>query len=171
MDAPNHMNLGAGLDSYPINAFAGPLKVIDVSNFPLGRSVPLEEVRSHNIRPGDVVLIYTAYEPPETGDEIPHRIALTREAAEYLATLPVRAFGTDAFNVESNDNPRPVQSDSAIERIAPNHYTFLSRGILIFEQLVNIDLLLDKANMYFVGQPLNIKDGDGMMVRPVALVF
>jgi kynurenine formamidase len=25
--------------------------------------------------------------------------------------------------------------------------------------------------MYFVGVPLNIKDGDGMMVRPVVLVY
>jgi kynurenine formamidase len=31
--------------------------------------------------------------------------------------------------------------------------------------------LLDKQNMYFVGPPLNIKDGDGMIVRPAVLVF
>ena len=170
VDAPNHMNLGAGLDNFPIDAFVGPLKVIDVSEFPLGRSVPLATIRQHNIQSGDVVLIYTDYKPP-TDDDLPHRIALTREAAEYLATLPVRAFGTDAFNVDSNDNPKPVISDSAVERVGPNHYTFLTRGIPIFEQLFNVDQLLDKESMYFVGQPLNIKDGDGMLVRPVVLVY
>ncbi len=169
MEAPNHMDLGAGLDSFPIDAFVGPLKVIDVSEFPLGRSVPLETIRQHSIQSGDIVLIYTDYKPPTTDDDLPHRIALTREAAEYLATLPLRAFGTDAFNVESNDNPKPVKSDLAVERVGPNHYTFLTRGIPIFEQLFNVDQLLDKENMYFVGPPLNIKDGDGMMVRPVVL--
>jgi len=170
VDAPNHMNLGTGLDSYAIESFTGPLKVVDVSEFPLGRSVPVDEIRSHDIRPGDIVLIYTGYTPPIEGD-VPHRIALTREAAEYLAELPVRAFGTDAFNVDSDDNPKPVQSDSATERVGPNHYTFLTRGIPIFEQLFNVDRLVDEENMYFVGPPLNIKDADGMMVRPVALVY
>jgi kynurenine formamidase len=171
VDAPSHMDLGAGLDSFPIDAFAGPLKVIDVSEYALGRSVPLDAIRQHRIRSGDVVLIYTGYKPPTTDVDVPHRIALTREAAEYLATLPVRAFGTDAFNVDSDDNPTPVKSDSAVERVAPIHYIFLTRGIPIFEQLFNVDQLIGKENMYFVGQPLNIKDGDGMMVRPVVLVY
>ena len=131
----------------------------------------VDAIRSHDIRPGDIVLIYTAYMPPETDDETPHRIALTREAAEYLAELPVRAFGTDAFNVDSDDNPTPVESDSAVIRVAPNHYSFLSRGIPIFEQLFNVDQLLGKEDMYFVGPPLNIENGDGMMVRPVVLVY
>ena len=172
VDAPNHMGLGSsGVDAYPVAAFAGRLKVIDVSGFPLGRSVPVETIRAHDVQPGDIVLIFTNYQPPRTDIELPHRIALTQEAAEYLATLPVRAFGTDAFNVESNDNPTPVDSDQEVQRVAPIHYAFLSRGIPIFEQLFNVDQLLDKQNMYFVGPPLNVKDGDGMIVRPVVLVY
>ena len=170
VDAPNHMDLGAGIDSFPLEAFAGPLKVLDVSGFPLGRSVPIELLQSHGINAGDVVLIYTGYAPPTT-DDVPHRVALTREAANYLATLPVRAFGTDAFNVDSDDNATPVESDLAVERVGPNHYAFLSRGIPIYEQLFNVDQLLEKDKMYFVGVPLNIEDGDGMMVRPVVLVY
>ena len=170
VDAPNHLNLGGGIDSYSANVFAGPLKVIDVSDFPLGRSVPVDEILKYDIKSGDIVLIYTGYQPPK-GNEMPHRIALTREAAEYLVNLPIRAFGTDALNVESDDNPSRIESDVATERIAPNHYIFLSKGIPIFEQLFNVQKLLGKQNMYFVGPPLNIKDGDGMMVRPFVLVF
>lgn len=170
VDAPNHMNLGEGLDSYALDNFVGPLKVIDVSDFPLGRTVPLSAIQSYDIVAGDIVLIFTDYAPPLEGDT-PHRIALTQEAAEYLAMLPVRAFGTDAFNVDSDDNPTPVQSSLAVQRVAPNHYAFLSRGIPIFEQLFNVDQLLNKERMYFVGPPLNVEDADGMMVRPVALVY
>jgi kynurenine formamidase len=170
VDAPNHVNLDGGIDSYPLEAFVGPVKVIDVSNFSFGRSVPIEVIKRHNINPGDIVLIYTAYKLPDL-DARPQRIALTQDAAEYLATLPVRAFGTDAYNVESDDNDSPVKSESALERMAPIHFSFLSRGIPIFEQLFNVEKLVGKQKMYFVGPPLNIKDGDGMMVRPVVLVY
>ena len=170
IDAPNHMDLGEGLDSYALDSFVGPLKVIDVSDYPLGRSVPLSVIQSYDIAPGDIVLIYTDYEFPAEGD-LPHRIALSQVAAEYLATLPVRAFGTDAFNVDSDDNPTPPESSLAVQRVAPNHYAFLSRGIPIFEQLFNVDQLLGKERMYFVGAPLNVEDADGMMVRPVVLVY
>ena len=65
----------------------------------------------------------------------------------------------------------PVDTDNPIARTIPGHYAFLSRGIPVYETLVNFDSLLDKGNMYFVGVPLNIKDGDGMMVRPVVLAY
>jgi len=170
VDVPKHMNLSKGIDSYAVDAFIGPLKVIDASNYPLGRSIPLNEVLKHNINPGDIVLIYTGYKPPNKKDT-PHRIALTKAAATYLAKLPVKAFGTDAFNVESDDNSTPVLSDSPVERAAPIHYAFLTRDIPIFEQLFNVKKLIAKQNMYFIGQPLNIKDGDGMIVRPVVLIY
>jgi arylformamidase len=172
VDAPNHVGIGDdGVDSYPVDAFVGPLRVVDVSHLPLGRSVSVDVIRSHDIRPGDIVLIYTAYTAPQTDDDYPHRIALAHEAAEYLAELPVRAFGTDAFNVESNDNRSPVEADSPIARVAPAHHSFLSRGIPVYEQLFNVDRLLDRESMYFVGVPLNVENGDGMMVRPVVLIY
>ncbi len=97
-------------------------------------------------------------------------MAPTFEAAQYLADIPVRAFGTDG-GVESVADQSPVDTDNPIARTIPGHYAFLSRGIPVYEHLVNVDSLLNKGNMYFVGVPLNIKDGDGMMVRPVVLVY
>ena len=123
------------------------------------------------ISPGDVVLIYTGYSAPTSEDGWPEAVALTYEAAQYLAAIPVRAVGTDAYNVESMTDQSPVNTDNEIVKIIPGHYAFLSEGIPVFEQLVNVDSLLGKENMYFVGAPLNIKDGDGMMVRPLVLVY
>ncbi len=160
IDAPNHTGAGGGLDSYPIESFAGPLKVFDVSNYPLGRSVPASVFQGH-VTAGDVVLVLTHYTPPATAQGLPQVITLTHEAAEYLATLPVRAYGTDAFGVES-------LSDTKMPWI---HTTFLSRTIPVYEQLFNVDKLIGKQRMFFVGTPLNIKGGDGMIVRPVAFVY
>lgn len=173
VDAPSHVSVGGGLDTYPVEAFAGPLEVFDVRRFPAGRSIPAEVFRG-NVRPGDVVLVFTGYTPPETDDAFPETITLTRAAAEYLATVPVRAFGTDAFSVASLQDATPVDAEERVARAAPIHHSFLSRGIPVYEQLFNVDAVLEGAEgaqMYFVGPPLNIEDGDGMIVRPFVFVY
>ena len=171
VDAPNHVGLGEGLDSYAVESFAGPLKVFDFSHLPIGRSITQEMLIDLPIKAGDIVLIFTGYSPPTKEGAWPEAVALNYEAASYLASLPVRAIGTDAWNVESMTDQSPVPSDDPVAQIIPGHHAFLSKGIPVYEQLVNVDKLLDKEDMYFVGAPLNIKDGDGMMVRPLVLVY
>ncbi|MCZ6871714.1 MAG: cyclase family protein, partial [Gammaproteobacteria bacterium] len=128
-------------------------------------------VFKESVRPGDVVLIFTGYTPPLTDEAFPETITLTRAAAEYLASMQVRAFGTDAFGVASLQDTTPVEAETETARAVPIHHSFLSRGIPVYEQLFNVDQLLDKGNMYFVGVPLNIRNGDGMIVRPVVFVY
>jgi kynurenine formamidase len=136
------------------------VKVFDVSSHASGRSIPTT-VFEGRVDPGDVVVIYTRYTPPATDEALPEVKTLTHEAAELLATLPVRAYGTDAFGVES-------LADTQMPWI---HHSFLSRGIPVYEQLFNVEALLAKQRMFFVGVPLNIRNGDGMIVRPVVFVY
>jgi kynurenine formamidase len=171
VDAPNHVGLGEGLDSYPVESFAGPLKVFDFSHLPIGRSITKEMLTELPIHAGDIVLTYTGFSLPDSDDALPQAIALNYDAATYLAALPIRAIGTDALNVESMTDQSPVPSNNEIAKVIPGHHAFLSKGIPVFEQLVNVDKLLGHKTMYFVGAPLNIKDGDGMMVRPLVLVY
>jgi kynurenine formamidase len=124
-----------------------------------------------DIQPNDIVIIYTDYKPPIDDEAFPRNISLTLNAAEYLAEIPVHAFGTDAWSVGNFYDEGPEDAPNEHAREVPIHYSFLSRGIPVFEQLYNVDQLLGKEKMYFVGPPLNIKDGDGMMVRPAVLVF
>ena len=171
VDAPIHMGLGGGLNSYPVESFAGPLIVVDVSKFEKGFTVNKEVFEELNIQPRHIVIIYTKYIPPRTDDALPETIAVTREASEYLAEIPVRAFGTDALGVGDFLDKRPIDAETEHARAIPVHHSFLSRGIPVYEQLFNVEQLLGLKNMYFVGVPLNIKDGDGMIVRPVVLVY
>lgn len=170
IDAPNHIDLGKGLDGYSVKQFVGTLKIFDVSNYPNGRTVPID-VFQGNVKSGDVVLIYTKYNPPQTNKTPPEFITLSFEAAEYLAKLPIKAFATDAFSVDCNDSKNSISSDIVTQKEAPIHYAFLSRSIPVYEQLCNVDRILNEKNMLFVGPPLNIKDGDGILVRPLALVY
>lgn len=171
VDAPNHMGVGPGLDAYSIETFVGPLKAFDVSHLESGRTVTVDLLRNLPITEGDIAIMYTGYAAPTNDSDLPETIALTYEAAEYLADLPIRAFGTDAFSVASITDQSPVAADDPVAQTFPAHYALLSRGIPTYEQLVNVDKLLGKENMLFVGAPLNIKNGDGMIVRPVVLVY
>jgi len=170
VDGPNHVGFNGGLDSYSLEQFIGPLKVFDVSEYPNGRTVPVE-VFKNKVSTGDIVLIYTNYIPPQSAKTPPGLITLSHKAAEYLAEIPIKAFCTDAFSVACNDNSNPVEADSETARAVPIHHSFLSRSIPIYEELCDVEKLLTKQNMYFIGVPLNIKDGDGMLVRPVVFVF
>ncbi len=169
IDAPKHLDLGGGLNTYKIEQFTGPLKVFDVSEYPLGRTVPVE-VFEGKVEAGDVVMIYTNYVPLRSDKIPPELTTLSYEAAEYLASIPVGAFATDAWSVGANGTV-PENVTNVYQREAPIHNAFLSRSIPIYEALCNVESLLDKENMLFVGTPLNIENGDGMIVRPVVLVF
>ena len=170
VDAPNHVGLEGGLDSYPVESFAGPLKVFDVSSFPKGHSIPADVFADKDIKPGDVVLIYTDYSTPIGDDAYPETVTLMPEAAKYLAEIPIRAYGTNAWSV-GNLQADPVDAETEIARLVPVHRAFLSRGIPVYEQLFNVDKLLGRENLYFVGVPLNIRDGDGMIVRPIVFAY
>ena len=170
VDAPNHIGLEGGLDSYAVDAFTGPVKAFDVSDYATGRSVPIDAFTEQEITAGDIVLIYTGYVPPSTDDAIPDTITLTPDAAEYLASIPVRAYGTDSWSV-ANLDAEPVDGATKEARAVPIHNAFLSRGIPVYEQLFNVDALLGKDDLWFVGVPLNIENADGMIVRPVVLAY
>lgn len=169
VDAPNHMSAGGGIDSYRIDSYAGPARVFDARRWPPGRSIPVDLFRD-SVKAGEIVLVYTNYRVDHV-DSIPKVVTLTQEAADYLAALPVRAFGTDGLGVESPQESAMGRGDTPGAQVAPVHYAFLSRGIPVYEELVNLGQLLGKARLYFVGAPLNIKNGDGMLVRPVVFVY
>ena len=46
----------------------------------------------------------------------------------------------------------------------------LAAGILVYENLANLELLPARTNFLFIGLPLNLQQGDGSPVRAVAVV-
>jgi hypothetical protein len=64
-----------------MGVFSGPVKAYDVSGFPARRNVGVEFFSERDSHPGDIVLIYTGYQPPTNDEEYPSTVTLTREAA------------------------------------------------------------------------------------------
>lgn len=102
-----------------------------------------------------MVLLFTGYVPPTGPEELPQHPYLSGDAAEYLASIPVRAYAIDTWSVDSparDDRPRgwPVVPSA-----------FLLKGIPLIEQLMNVESRLDEEQAVFVGFPLKIEDGNG----------
>lgn len=174
VDAPNHVGSpeNKSLDDFAPTAFIGPARVLDVSNVAQGSTIDLETVMQADFRPGEIAILYTGYRLPGV-DGTPVYSTLSADAAQYLAQLPVHAFATDAL---SSDSVATYQAaaDRGMTRYAdllPIHHAFLTNDIPIYEQLQHVDELLGLRDLFFVGVPLNIAGGNGMIVRPVVFAY
>ena len=81
VDAPNHYGFSGGVDSFPVEAFSGPVRVFDARGYSNGPSVPLGLFRGR-VDADDIVLIATGYSPPSPEQVTPEFPTLTDEAAE-----------------------------------------------------------------------------------------
>jgi kynurenine formamidase len=174
LDAPSHMIEGAQtIDEMPLRQLIGRARAIDFRHKRPNEAISLDEMKVMNIQPGEIVLLVVGYEPPTGKDELPAYAALSIEAANYLAELPVQAIGTDGFSVESVAHmydaiERGIQGN---EGITPNHNAFFMRNIPVYEALNNLDSLLGLEAFVFVGFPLKVVGSDGSPVRAAALVY
>ena len=84
---------------------------------------------------------------------------LARNAAELLIARGVKAVGTDCLSVD------PAGTSGAD---LAAHYTLLPNGVLILENLANLDLLPDRC--FLIALPLPIAAGTGSPVRAVAVL-
>jgi kynurenine formamidase len=173
VDAPNHLERGAaGADSYRLESLVGPIKLVDLRGA-ADQPIAVGELKSRGIQAGDVVIAFVGYVPPTNPEEIPAFRALSKEAAEYLTQIPIKAFATDALSVDSFREiyERMGKGMKGYETLAPVHHAFLTQGIPAVEQLTNVDALIGVAEAVFVGLPLKVKDADGAPMRAAAFVY
>lgn len=174
LDAPRHLAKdGKGVDEYNLDQLLGRARVFDFRQAPKDQPLSRAQFENQGIRAGDIVLVLVGYSPPVASDQVPSYAYLSPEAAEYLAEIPVKAIGTDAWGLE---NPKRMYEQmaakaSGYEAMAPTHHAFVSRGIPVFEELEHLDSLLTERSAIFVGFPLKIKNGDASPVRAVALIY
>lgn len=85
--------------------------------------------------------------------------SLTETAARYLAGLGLKGIGVDT--------PSPDPMDS---KDLPVHQIILNHGIVIVENLTNLDEL-PESEFIFSCLPLRIMDGEACPVRAVGMTF
>ena len=174
-DAPNHAIKGArGTDTFPLDQFIGTAKVLDFRDRAKDAPLSRADFVGRGLVAGDVVIAYVGYLPPTDPNDYPSYAYLSGEAAEYLATLPVRLFATDMPSLAGLKNIAAIMAKGELkgsQAIVPEHYAFLSRNVPSVEGLVNLDQIVNEAHVVFVGFPLKVKDGNAGPMRAAALVY
>jgi len=161
MDAPAHMIAGGRtLDAYPVGHFIGSAVALDLTAY-AGPTIELAALLPHQ-----AVIAGCAFMLLNTGwhrywGEARYFVdypALSVGAALWLAGLGLRGIGVDTVSV-----------DAAASSAHAVHHAFLSRELVIIENLTNLDALSD-AGFTLAAFPLRIDRADGSPVRAVAMV-
>ena len=159
VDAPYHFVPNAKtIDQVPIECFLGDAALIDLReiqkiNEPIRRENLLTVCSKNNIKiqKGDIVLLLSEKESK----------GLTNDAVDWLIEKGVKGVGTNIFIEED------VIEEGLHVRYA--HMSFLSKGIVIFEGLLNMEKI-NSTRFFFVGLPLKINKGTGSPIRAIAIL-
>ena len=173
-DPPNHIIKGGmSTDQFPLDRFFGKAKVLDYRDKPKDEPLMRSDFENKGIAADDIVIAFVGYDPPSGDEELPSYAYLSGEAAEYLASIPIKAFATDMPSTGSfHQYIKNAQAGiMGSENYLPEHYALLSKNIVNIEGLVNLESIVDEEYVVFVGFPLKIENGTGAPIRAAALVY
>jgi arylformamidase len=149
IDSPLHFIPGGmTIDAMPYETTIGPCRVIEIKD---ENSVTVKELEPYKIKAGERILFKTKNSPVvwATRQYLGKAVAISLEAAKYLAAKKIRLVGIDFISIASADPP---------ENVNDVHKTFLSNGIFILEAL---NLAGVKPGKYeLICLPLRIEKGD-----------
>ncbi len=154
VDAPHHfIQDGKDICLMPIDLMIGIARVIEIKD---SHHIGPEELEKHQIQPGERVLFKTINSATlwETDTFSKDFVALSKEAAEFLAKKKIKVAGVDYLSVGG------YKSDGTFI-----HRTLLVQGIWLIEGL---NLSRVKPGKYFlICLPLKIVSGDGSPARAI----
>ena len=154
MDAPLHfLPKGRGLDQMPLDATVGPARVVAIRD---RQSIKVEELKKYKLQQGERILFKTfnSIRCWPQKKFVKDFVYVSKEAAQFLAEMKVRAIGVDYLSVGG------FYKDG-IE----THQTLLKAGIWIIEGL---NLSKIKPGAYdLICLPLKILNADGAPARAI----
>jgi len=161
IDAPSHIfENSCSLDKLTVDKFIGKAVVIDVSsceNELIGKELIDRNIRV--ISKVEFVLFYSGWDikwgRSEYFEGFP---TLSPEAAKYLCNFKLKGVGFDV-----------ISADPVVSSGLPNHKLLLGNGIIIVENLCNLDKL-PNIPLTFITLPLKIAESDGAPARAVGIV-
>lgn len=163
VDAPLHFCAEApGMDAIPLDRLIGEGVVIRLE-LSACDPITVEHLAkaSPEIEPGDIVAIETGWVTQWDGPNWTRHPYLSAEATEWLIDKGVKLVAVDTATPEL---PYDLRTDSFD---FPVHCALLRRGILIAEQVANLELLRGRRAEFIFGA-LPIENCDGAPARVLA---
>lgn len=171
VDAPSHFPESSAvqaIDEVDLRTFAGPARCLHVTRregdgWQLGAAeVEAWEAEHGALASGEILLIDFGWAKrwalgADGFGYLTGWPGLALDAVELLRTRRIAAVGTDCVGL-----------DAAGSTELPSHRGLLPEGILIYENLANLDQL--GYELFFIGFPLKIGQGTGSPVRALGLV-
>ncbi|MBK7637812.1 MAG: cyclase family protein [Saprospiraceae bacterium] len=168
VDALSHMGIryaGQSIDTMPLSMFYTEGICLDFRHKELSTMISSAELVASvqnsglTIKKGDTVLICTDHYSRYYGTE--HWIngpGINAEAATWLGERKISAFG-----VETMSPGVPKVSNKEVHQICGE------MGFTHYENMINLDKLLNRGRFRFIALPLKIRGGTGSPVRAVAV--
>lgn len=157
MDAPAHMlKDGSCLDDMDVTTFMGKAVLVDVND----RVVDVEDLIPFKsaLDEGDYLILRTGWSRFwGTDDYFGPFPVLSEGAAKWVSERKLKGIGVDAISVD------PVDSTTL-----PNHLILLGAGMVIVENLTNLEKLPQSFTLLCL--PLKIGHADGAPIRAVGLL-
>lgn len=160
MDAPAHMlKEGACLDRMEVSTFMGKAVLVDTIDIP-GKEVELTDLMPFKaaLDDGDYLILRTGWSRFwGTDDYFGPFPVLSQEAARWVSERGLKGIGVDAISVD------PIDS-----MVLPNHLILLGSGMVIVENLTNLDDMPESFTICCL--PIKIGQADGAPIRAVGMV-
>lgn len=168
VDALNHMssgNLGQSIDTMPLSMFYTEGICLDFTHKGFRELIDADEIENYcathhiEIKENDTVLICTGhYKRAYATADWPNGPGITPEATRCLGNKKIAAFG-----VETMSPGIPGAGNNEVHKICGE------MGFTHYENLINLEKLLDRGRFRFIALPLKIRGGTGSPVRAVAI--
>jgi kynurenine formamidase len=168
VDAINHMARqyrGQSIDTMPLTMFYTEGLCVDLSQKGLRELIEPADVEralavaSLAIKPGDTVLLHTDHYRRAFGTADWHNgPGISTDTARWLGQQQIVAFGVET----ASPGVRHVSNKEV-------HHICGELGFTHYENLINLDQLIDRGRFRFIGLPLKIRGGTGSPVRAIAV--
>ena len=172
LDAPIHIVPNSqSVDQVDIDRLIGEAVVLDCS-FANGRGLTGEDFERARprVKPGDIVLVFTAEEPGRLEEFVMNQSFVTPDGADWLVRRKIKSVGVEPFGFEHLYDGLFVKKyyDKATPPPHwPAHAICLKAEVYILEGLGNLERIVGKR-VNFSALPLPVPGSSGSPVRAVA---
>lgn len=168
VDALNHMGpeyAEDSIDTMPLSMFYTEGFCIDLSHKGFRELITIDDIKTaclkagEEIKRGDTLLLYTNhYNNAFDTENWSRGPGITADCARWLGEKKIAAFGVETMS--------PGVSGVSNKEV---HKICGKLGFTHYENMINLDLLIDRGRFRFIGLPLKIRGGTGSPVRAVAV--